>query len=361
MKVRYPAAWAVFLMAAPAIYSAHVVDLPATLVDAGTQVVNVHVGLSYSEGPAVDPAGNLFFSEDPDIRTGRIWKITPQGVKSVFKDPSRGSNGLEFDNQGRLHIVMNDSVLRVETDGQVTVLFASPPMGNGNFNKVNDLSISSMGSLFFTNLGGNTVYFRNTSGQITTRNTGSVNGIEWIEEKGIVYAAFDGLQKCRVNNTTGELTNCARFAGGTDGLTTDVNGNVWRADWSVGRIYVMDSTGAQQGFIGIDAAEVTGKRFNSGARGNASNCHFGGPDLKTLYITGDGGLYSIRLKVAGRRRPQWPTSVRSEALVSYRRTAKAGYRLPIASRFLLLDHKMVPVSPDGRQLGQFPALPPNVK
>ena len=36
-----------------------------------------------------------------------------------------------------------------------------------------------------------------------------------------------------------------------------------------------------------------------GNNGNADNCVFGGPDLKTLYITGDGGLYSIRLKIPG--------------------------------------------------------------
>jgi hypothetical protein len=44
--------------------------------------------------------------------------------------------------------------------------------------------------------------------------------------------------------------------------------------------------------------------------GNTSNCHFGGPDRKTLFITGDGGLYKVQLKIAGRVRPGAPTGVR---------------------------------------------------
>ena len=303
--------WAALLLAAPAVFSAHTVSLPASLADAGTQVVDVHIGLAYSEGPAVDPAGNLFFSENPDVDTGQIWKMTPDGTKSVYKNPSRGSNGLEFDNQGRLNIAMNDSLLRVETNGQVTVLHASQPMAD--IGRVNDLSISSMGSMFFTNLNGNTLFFRSTAGQITTRNFSGVNGGEWIEEKNIVYVASGGLQKCRVDNATGVLTNCASFAGATDGLTTDIQGNVWRANWGEGKVYVHDSTGTQLGVITIDAAPVPGKRYTNGAGGNASNCHHGGPDLKTLYITGDGGLYKLQVKVAGRRRPSWPTAARPAA------------------------------------------------
>jgi gluconolactonase len=269
-------------------------------------VEDVHIGLSYSEGPAVDLQGNLFFSEDPDINTGRIWKITPDGTKSVYKEPSRGSNGLEFDNEGRLHIAMLDSVLRIEKDGKTTVLAAK---GDLTLNRVNDLSISSMGTLFFTNLNGNTVFFRDAAGKITTRNFNSCNGVEWIEEKSIVYIASGGLQKCKVENATGVISGCASFAGGTDGLTVDAGGNVWRADWGAGKVFAHDSTGKQLGSITIASKDVQGKRFTAGAGGNASNCHFGGPDGKTLYITGDGGLYKVQLKVAGRNRPNWPSAI----------------------------------------------------
>jgi sugar lactone lactonase YvrE len=197
--------------------------------------------------------------------------------------------------------------LRIESDGKVTAL-AGGSAGGKALARVNDLSISSTGAIFFTNLNGGTLFFRNPSGQITTRDWPGCNGVEWVEEKSIVYVGGNNLQKCTVNNTTGELTNCAQFAGATDGLTIDANGNVWRASWGEGKVFVHDTTGRQLGSITINAAQVNGKRFSNGAMGNASNCHFGGPDLKTLFITGDGGLYKIQLKVAGRRRPGWPSA-----------------------------------------------------
>lgn len=355
MGISKPMFWAGFMWAAPAVQSAHQVNLPASLAAPGAQVVDVHVGLSYSEGVAVDPDGNVFFSEDPDVDNGRIWKITPQGVKSVYKDPSRGSNGLEFDNEGRLHICMHDSLLRVEKDGKVTVLHASTP--SASIGRVNDLSINSAGAVFFTNLNGNTLFFRNTSGQITTKTFSGVNGVEWIEEKSIVYVASGGLQKCKVDNATGALSDCAVFAGGTDGatdgLTTDVQGNVWHANWSLGKVFVSDSTGKELGSISIDAAPVAApKRSSSGAMGNTDNCHFGGPDNKTLFITGDGGLYKIDLLVAGRNRPGWPAST-SPIVIPTARAAKmrVGARVDDPARFLLRLGEGNAVRLDGRRAG----------
>lgn len=355
MEIRKSVLWAGALWAVPAVHSAHQVNLPASLAAPGTQVVDVHVGLSYSEGPAVDPAGNVWFSEDPDVNTGRIWKITPAGEKSIFKDPSRGSNGLEFDNQGRLNICMLDSVLRIELDGKVTVLHSSK--NGASIGRVNDLSISSTGAMFFTNLNGNTLFFRNTAGEITTKTFSGVNGVEWVEEKSVVYVASGGLQKCKVDNTTGALSDCAVFAGGTngatDGLTLDVQGNVWHANWSLGKVFVSDSTGKELGSISIDAAPVTaGKRASSGAMGNTDNCHFGGPDLKTLFITGDGGLYKINLLVAGRRRPGWPTTTSARPVLPPAAARggllRAGERAYDPSRFLLQTGKGDAVAADGR-------------
>jgi gluconolactonase len=286
----------------------HSFSLPANLADASSKVEDVHIGLHYSEGPAVDSKGILYFSENPDTDTGMIWKIDLDGSKSIYKKPSRGSNGLEFDNQDRLHIAMHDSLLRVESDGKVTAL-AGMNAGGKALARVNDLSISSKGAVFFTNLNGNTVFYRSTDGQITTRNFSGCNGIEWIEEKSTLYIGGGNLQKCSVNNETGEIGTCNQFAGAADGITVDVEGNIYRASWGEGKFYVHDSTGKQLGTITINSAQVTGKRFSNNAQGNASNCHFGGPDLKTLFLTGDGGLYKLHMKVAGRRRPGWPSSV----------------------------------------------------
>ena len=53
-----------------------------------------------------------------------------------------------------------------------------------------------------------------------------------------------------------------------------------------GGIYVFNSKGQAIDFIAVPKDEVT-------------NCTFGGADLKTLYITAGGTLYSIRTKNKG--------------------------------------------------------------
>ncbi|MEO7426604.1 MAG: SMP-30/gluconolactonase/LRE family protein [Fibrobacteria bacterium] len=306
LAAKYPLCYVVAALLAQAGWGQDLgtVTLPADIAEPGTKVESVVEGLSYSEGPAFDPQGNLFFSEDPDVNTGRIWKITPDGVKTTIRDPSDGSNGLQLDPQGRLVICQLDTVCRLESDGSLTSLVAS---GSGlNLARVNDLSIGSTGAMFFTNLQGGTVFFRTPEGDIKTSTQFLMpNGVEWIEEKSIVYiAAGKGLSRCAVNNATGAIGTCQEFAGSTDGLTTDANGNVYRASWGQGSIIVHDSTGQQLGTIAINAKEVTGKTFFRGQQGNACNCVFGGADGTTLYITGDGGCYRIKLKIPGRVRPQ---------------------------------------------------------
>jgi gluconolactonase len=286
-------------------FSQGTVNLPQELADADATVEPVYTGLAYSEGPAFNDNGNLYFSEDPDYLDGRIWKLTPDGETTVFFEPGNSSNGLEFDPQGRLVSCQQDRVLRFEEDSTTTALVES---GNGmDLQKVNDLSIGSSGAMYFTNLWGGTVFFRNEEGEVKQFSQfNNPNGIEWIEEKSFIYLAANGrLLKCAVDASNGDIGNCEDFAGvnGPDGLTVDENGNVYQASWSDGAIVVFDSTGNNLGRIEINAEETQGKHFTQGQSGNASNCVFGGPENRTLYITGDDGCYRVQLKVAGRKKP----------------------------------------------------------
>lgn len=62
--------------------------------------VGVATSLAFTEGPAVDEFGNVYFS---DIVSNRIWKWSPDGTKTVFREPSHRTNGQTFDPQGRLY------------------------------------------------------------------------------------------------------------------------------------------------------------------------------------------------------------------------------------------------------------------
>jgi xylono-1,5-lactonase len=89
--------------------------------------------------------------------------------------------------------------------------------------------------------------------------------------------------------------------GAPDGMTTDVNGNIWVAHWSGGRVTCRSPAGEQLARIDVPTS-------------NTTSCTFGGPDLKTLYITSAcvdltdeqrarepsaGGLFAIELDVQG--------------------------------------------------------------
>src|SRR5262245_43646472 len=57
------------------------------------------VVLAFTEGPAVDADGTVYFS---DIMNNRILKRTTDGVLSVFREPGGRTNGNTFDREGRL-------------------------------------------------------------------------------------------------------------------------------------------------------------------------------------------------------------------------------------------------------------------
>ncbi len=54
-------------------------------------VVKLHTGFGFTEGPAADAAGNVYFT---DIRNDRIHRVTPDGTLSVFVEPAGTCNGL---------------------------------------------------------------------------------------------------------------------------------------------------------------------------------------------------------------------------------------------------------------------------
>ena len=73
--------------------------------------------------------------------------------------------------------------------------------------------------------------------------------------------------------------------GGPDGMAVDAQGNVYAA--GQGMIWVWDSNGSLIGQVPVPE--------------EPSNCTFGGPENRTLYITARTSLYRIKLNVPGGR------------------------------------------------------------
>ncbi len=299
-----------FLAAFVSLASAqNVIQLPDSLRATTDTVKWVKKVPMYCEGPAWEPAtGAVYFTEQFGNTTANwpIWKVLPNSPSDtgvIFYNTLQ-SNGLDFDPQGRLITCQNGRLSRLKPDGTVdTVLVASGANGI-NFSQANDLSIGANGAIYFTALG-SAVYYLSPSRQLSTATTNisSANGIEWMEGENAVYVnstSGNSVYKFTVG-ANGALSGRTTYVSspGPDGGTYDSHGNRYVASYSQGEIRVFNARGDSIGRLALRTA--TGSYDNrAGNQGNVDNCVFGDADLKTLYITGDGGLYSIRLKIPGK-------------------------------------------------------------
>jgi sugar lactone lactonase YvrE len=316
------------LSALPAAAQTDSISLPESLWG-GDSLTWVRKVPFYCEGPAWEPAtGYVYFTQQigNNAPNWPVWRIRPGSDTGSVWYNSYQNNGLAFDREGRLIAAQNGRLSRLTWPNIIPV----KNMGNGGppdtatlvlsgtngvtFGQANDLTIHSDGSIFFTALG-SAVYYRDPQGQLfTATNSGAtVNGANGIErlpsEPNALYVnATNGNSVYRYDiGANGSLSNRTTFISGItqpDGGTYDTLGNRYVASYGGGEVRVYDKTGVYLGRIALrrqsgiyDSVASSGR---IGRQGNASNAVFGGADMKTLFITGDGGLFSLRLKVPGR-------------------------------------------------------------
>lgn len=285
------------------------INLPASIADQNTKIENALPSkpqkIGYCEGPVVDKKGNLFFSEQ---NAGIIWKVTTSGTVSKWMIFNTSYvNGLDISPDGNMVVCEKTSITERDTNGNLIRVITSAS-GNNWGQGANDLTFASNGDMFFTAFNQH-FWFHSKDNSInrdynyTSPSNIYFNGIEYLEEKGFIYICQWGQNKvikCNVGpNGVVDTLNKKTFVNinGPDGITVDANYNVYIASNNAvtGGVHVYDSTGKELGSIVL--------RQDNNLSGNTSNCVFGGPDNKTLYITGDSGAYKVQLKVPGRVRP----------------------------------------------------------
>src|SRR5213595_3939309 len=132
------------------------------IVSPNPKIFKLAEGFKFTEGPVWNRNGGYLLFSDPNNNT--IYKYSPDGngQLTVFREKSGydaadiaeygqpGSNGLTFDQQGRLTINQhgNRRVVRLENDGRLTVL--ADKFEGKRLNSPNDLVYRSDGTLFFT-------------------------------------------------------------------------------------------------------------------------------------------------------------------------------------------------------------------
>src|SRR3954452_23667299 len=119
------------------------------LVPKGARVEKVAGDCKFTEGPAADAEGNLFFTDSP---ANRIMVLRPGGKVEVWADDSRDANGMRFDARGRLVACCGEggarAVVRWEKDGKRTVL--ADTYNGKRLTAPNDLCFDRQGRVYFT-------------------------------------------------------------------------------------------------------------------------------------------------------------------------------------------------------------------
>jgi len=219
-------------------------------------IERIATGFRWAEGPVyIRDGGYLLWSDIPNNRMMR-W-LEEDGHVSVFRAPSNYSNGNTRDREGRLITCEHDArrVTRTEHDGTITVLIDS--FNGKRLNAPNDAAVASDGAVWFTDPGygilgpyeghkaelelpPNVYRLDPSTGHATVvaDSFDKPNGIAfspdekrlYIIDSGITHGGRSNLRAFDVNGD--KLANDKVFAenfapGFTDGVRTDVDGNVW--------------------------------------------------------------------------------------------------------------------------------------
>ncbi len=262
-------------------------------------------GYKFTEGPAVDPAGNVYFTDQPNDRILK-WTAATNQVET-FLQPAGRSNGLYFDREGKLIACADEKseLWRIDpATKKVTVIldnFEKKP-----FNGPNDVWVDPAGGLYFTDPFYKRDYWQNRPKPdqekqrlyylpkdakvpvIADDALVQPNGIIGTLDGKQLFVADIGDKKTYQYEIAedGKLANRKLFCEmGSDGMTRDTAGNLYLTGKGV---TVFDKDGKKLGDIPIPESWT-------------ANVTFGGADLKTLFITAMDSVYTLEMAVPGTR------------------------------------------------------------
>ncbi len=314
-------------------------SLPAQVFAPGAKLEKIYEGGHLTEGVAVSPDGAVYFSDitftvETNMQAGHILRYDPKTGKTVvFRSPSGMSNGLKFDNRGRLLVAEGADyggrrITRTDmTTGKSTIvagLYQGKPL-----NSPNDIAIDEQGRIYFSDpryLGREpieqpvmAVYRLDLDGKLhrIITDAGKPNGVAISPDQKTLYVVtnddghlgFDQMpkgtpaRKGRMElsaydlSADGSATFRKRLVNyapedGPDGLVCDAAGNLFVAVRNEKRfgISVYSPNGEELAYL------PTPER--------PTNVGFGrGSESTTLYVTAGGSVYRIKTIKPGYQLP----------------------------------------------------------
>jgi gluconolactonase len=294
--------------------------------------VRAATSVAFVEGPAVDAAGNLYFS---DIENNRILKLAPDGRRTVFREPSFRTNGQTFDREGRLlHCEGAEfgpgggrRVTRTDlASGRYEVL--TERFEGLRYNSPNDICVDGQGRVYFTDprygdrcdmeMTVEAVYRIDVGGSVhrvlKQPDIERPNGIAVTQDAKVLYVVdscpipggnrkiwrFDLDNAGDPHNQT-LVFDFARGRGG-DGMRLDVDGNLYVAAGILRPRGPHETAEVPPGVYVIEPSHEGPGRLVARIpvpEDVITNLAFGGPDGRTVYITAGKTVYQARVARPG--------------------------------------------------------------
>lgn len=277
------------------------------IVAAGAQAKKLAGDFKFTEGPAADAQGNVYFTDIPANLILK-WSVA-DGKLSTFLANSGGANGLYFDKDGNLLACQGGDrrLVSISPKGEITVL--ADKYEGKRFNSPNDLWIDPNGGVYFTDprygnrdgmeIEGEHVYYLTPDRKKVIRVIDDMvrpNGVIGTPNGRRLYVADHGANKTYSYRISGDgtLSDKQLFTDqGSDGLAIDARGNVYLTGKG---ITVYSRQGEKLTEISVPEPPA--------------NLTFGGADNQTLFVTARTSLYSIPTEVRGARTPIRPAERR---------------------------------------------------
>ncbi len=256
-------------------------------------------GHQFTEGPAVSPSGDVYFTNVPG---GEIWKITDGTKAALFMKDMPGASGLMFDSAGNLYVALSrkQQIVKVDPKGNQTVL--------ANEIACNDIAVAN-GRVYITEPRKNRIMMVSTDAsagggaevaaeKIDGDGIDSPNGlITTPDNRFLLVSDSRGMYVWSyLIGDNGKLLNGQPYhhvhapvdetLTGADGATMTDNGFLYLAT-KMG-VQVFDQPGRCHGIIPLPGNSV------------ATNVVLAGPEMNVLYATTtDGKVFRRELKVRG--------------------------------------------------------------
>ena len=270
------------------------------LIATGATLQLVSRQFSFTEGPAANKKGDVYFTDQPN---NKIWKYSTKGELSVFLEKAGRSNGMYYDKKGNLISCADEKneLWSISPKGKITVLTGG--FEGQRFNGPNDLWVHPKGQIYFTDpyyqrsywerkapdIKGEKLYCLpkgKKEAVIADSNLLKPNGIIGTPDGSYLYVSdIRGNKTYRYSiHDDGSLTDRQLFvAQGSDGMAIDNQGNVYLTGKGV---TVYNSTGKKILHIDIPSNWTT-------------NVCFAGKQKNILFITASESVYTLQMQVRG--------------------------------------------------------------